>query len=71
MLQMVLIVAKCNVNYLYYFSIDLILFVLIVAKCNVNWLSIISCKSFNIVLIVAKCNVNSSDFHALKLTQMY
>ena len=54
----VLIVAKCNVNYVN----DVINaedeFVLIVAKCNVNdFSSGISNPPFN-VLIVAKCNVN-------------
>ena len=53
----VLIVAKCNVNYVDASKSE-INFSLIVAKCNVNYDINLKNLTFKDVLIVAKCNVN-------------
>ena len=56
--ELVLIVAKCNVNHKYYYDRSLFYNVLIVAKCNVNGIITYAKIKEIAVLIVAKCNVN-------------
>ena len=62
--ELVLIVAKCNVNHKYYYDRSLFYNVLIVAKCNVNRQKIQVEKKEAEVLIVAKCIVNPYSNHS-------
>ena len=52
-MKMVLIVAKCNVNFNFSFAVSMLIKVLIVAKCNVN-------KPQNVEEISYKVGINSS-----------
>ena len=58
-LHIVLIVAKCIVNFSGENAKNENLFVLIVAKCIVNKLMLDYCDNVKYVLIVAKCIVNT------------
>ena len=75
---MVLIVAKCIVNYIYILLLLLFFYVLIVAKCivNVQFVHLLYTEDF--VLIVAKCIVNSTvasgdanDFRSINSSKVY